>query len=135
MPRNAAPLDWPKLLDEQRRSGDSLFAWCLARKLPLSTAYQWRRMLRDFAAHRGTEQSMAPPLNDALAVAIDAPSDEPQRAGFVRLHVASSPPPSKSSSSVLRVHVPGDRVIEVPDTFDEVHLQRVVLALEGLPCS
>ncbi len=150
MPRTSPARDWPKLLDEQRRSGLSLYAWCLARRLPLATAYQWRRMLRELAAYRATNEAThevatgtgsAPTLGPDVAIeagngddADESPASCSDRvpAGFVQLTVVG---PRSHASPMIRIRVAGDRVIEVPSVFDDEHLRRVVRVLEGLPCS
>lgn len=98
---------WREVVAEWRRSGLSMAAFCRERELVPTTFYTWRRRVE--------------PAN----------GDE----AFVPVHVvASSGPDDERCEPSLEVVVAGGRRVMVREDFDSETLQRVIMALETLPC-
>lgn len=96
---------WRRWLQEWRRSGLSVAAFCRGRGLAENRFYAWRRIL----AQRDAEQATFVP---------------------VRLMAENS----SAQDGILEVVLAGGRRLRVPRAFDAATLRQVLAVLEELPC-
>ena len=125
--------DWAALIDEWRRCGLSLPAFCRSHGLSRGTMQNWvykpalKRAVEE--ARRGTRATLADPgQEDGLFPVEPTPA-------FLPVHVAEvSPAPPPTHRAGVEVVLGSGRRISLESGFDPETLRRAVAVLEGRPC-
>ena len=100
---------WERLIDEARRSGLSVRAFCARKGIGEGSFYFWRRSLEKGKGHGA--------------------GSGPE---FVRVKIDESP--LLAGESPIEIQVAGDRVVRVRSGCDRQLLADVLAVLEGKPC-
>jgi hypothetical protein len=106
-----------QILQQQEASGTSLYQYCRDHELPYKTITNWRSKQNKVRVERRPQVAFVPvevKLDTAPVVSVDA------------ANVALAP--------TMEIRLRHQRAICVRADFDVVALQRLVAALEGLPC-
>ena len=107
---------WRKLMEQQRRSGQSTRAFCRQRRIPETLFYAWRRELR----LRDHERQVLHEKSE--------PNTKRQQGSFVPVHVVPESQPS------IEILLQGKERIAVAPGFDAATLARVLSVLEDRRC-
>jgi hypothetical protein len=104
---------WRPVVEDWRRSGQELTAFCNQRHLPVSTLKYWKKEL----ANRDQKRQARRAAQEASRNAIQ----------LLPVRVVE---PATASAGTLEVVLRGDRVLRVAGDFDPALLKKLVLALE-----
>jgi hypothetical protein len=112
---------WRRRLEQQRRSGLSVRAFCAAEGISEPSFYAWRRLSaeRGWPAADGVDQSQTQPADSANA------HNAPQ---FLPLHVVPT-----AASRPLELVLGSGHIVRVPSGFDAVSLRQLLALLEEQP--
>jgi hypothetical protein len=123
--------DWAALIDEWRRSGLSLPAFCRSHGLSRGTMQNWvYKPALKRAVEEARRQAQPAPSDPGP---VDAPPSLKPSPTFLPVHVAEVTPPPPNRTGVEVVLGSGRRVV-LEAGFDSETLRRVVAVLEGRPC-
>ena len=103
---------WGKLVSEQVRSGRSVAAFCLERRLCAPHFFAWKKRLRQAAAPRQPQGGEAAPFVE------------------VKL-VAAAPAASLASDSRVEIRLQNGRSLLVGPGFDAQHLRALLAVVES----
>lgn len=125
--------DWAALIDEWRRSGLSLPAFCLLHGLSRGTMQNW---VYKPALKRAVEEARrvahSTPADPGHA---DGPPPSKPSPAFLPVHVAElTPAPLPPNRTGVEIVLGTDRRVLVGAGFDPETLRRVVAVLEGRLC-
>lgn len=115
---------WRRLIDEQKRSGLSIRAFCRGRKLAESAFYFWRRELQRrqdrLEHHSPTELSASGAFVAVRVSEAEAGPDEPRG--------------ESAASGRIEIVLAGGHRVAVAAPVDRQALTDVLAVLEGRPC-
>lgn len=125
--------EWAALIDQWRRSGLSLPAFCRIHGLSRGTMQNWvYKPALKRAVEEARRESLSNPAGPGHFEGI--PAAEPSPA-FLPVHVAEVPAASLSTRrSGVEVVLGSGRRVSLEAGFDPETLRRVVAVLEGRPC-
>ena len=125
--------DWAALIDEWRRGGLSLPAFCRLRGLSRGTMQNWvyKPSLKR-AVEEARRQARSTPADPCHA---DRPPIPEPSLAFLPVHVAEvSPAPPPTRHTGVEVVLGSGYRVALEAGFDSETLRRVVAVLEGRPC-
>jgi len=125
---------WRKAVAEQRRSGQTVRAFCQSRGLTEPSFYAWRAELvrRDQGRRTANESADGDRPRRTVAHSARSQSEKPA-SPFVALTVAGDPP-SLSSGPAIAIELPGGERLHVSSGCDRMTLDVVLKALRERPC-
>jgi transposase-like protein len=111
---------WAQRLDEQRRSGLSIRAFCREREVSEAAFYFWRRELERRRAERQAQRRPSPRRRAPL---------------FVPVRVAApSPSVQTPAATPIEIVLAGGRCIRLTPPVHREALADVLAVMEGWPC-